>query len=74
MNAHLKHEKMNVLDQLLREYMDVFAKTYLNLKGIPPKLATSIPPTHPIYWMNPNYATINKQDIDKLLAIGLSNP
>jgi hypothetical protein len=74
MNAHLKHEKMNVLYQLLREYMDVCAKAYLNLKGIPAKLATSIPPTHPIYWMNHGYATTNKQDIDKLLAIGLSNP
>jgi hypothetical protein len=42
----------------------------MNLKGISPKLATSIPPTHPIYWMNLNYATTIKQDIDKLLAIG----
>jgi hypothetical protein len=44
------------------------------LKGIHPELAqhkielnTSIPPTHQVRY---NYATIIKQDIDKLLIIG----
>ncbi len=32
---------------------------------------TSIPPTHQTrYWLNPNYAIIVKQDIDKLLVTG----
>jgi hypothetical protein len=51
--------------------------TYKDLKGILPKLVqhiieldTSIPPTHqPRYKLNPNYATVIKQNIDKLLAI-----
>ncbi len=46
------------------------------MKGIPPEiiqhrieLNTSIPHVHQArYLLNPNYATIFKQDIDKLLA------
>ncbi len=35
------------------------------------ELDTIIPPIHQVrYWLNPNYATIIKQDIDKLLAVG----
>ncbi len=35
------------------------------------ELDTSIPPTHQArYILNPNYVTIVKHDIDKLLAIG----
>jgi hypothetical protein len=56
----------------------VFASIYKDLKGIPPELAqhiieldTSIPPAHQArYKLNPNYVTIVKHDIDKLLAIG----
>jgi hypothetical protein len=48
------------------------------LKGIPPnvvqhwiELDTLIPPAHQArYWLNPNYATIVKHDINKLLTIG----
>jgi len=51
------------------------------LKGIPHdvgqhwiELDTSIPPTHQArQWSNPNYATIVKQDIDKLLVAILLN-
>jgi len=61
---------------LLKEFEDVFAWTYKNLKGIPPKLAkhiikldTTIPLTHQArYRLNPNYAIAIKQNIDKLLA------
>jgi predicted transcriptional regulator len=46
----------------------VFAWTYKDLKGIPPKLVrhiieldTSMPPTHQVrYRLNPNYATTIK--------------
>jgi len=62
---------------LLKEFKYVFAWTYKDLKGIPPKLVehiieldTSIPPTHQTfrYILNPNYVTIVKQNINKLLA------
>jgi hypothetical protein len=52
-NAQLAHENMNLLKKLLMEYKDVFAWTYKDLKGIPPKLTqdciemdTSIPLAH----------------------------
>jgi hypothetical protein len=54
----------------------LFAWTYKDLKGIPPKLAqhkikldSLIPPAHQArYRLNLNYATTVKQNIDKLLA------
>ncbi len=65
-------------EQLLKEFKDVFVSTYKDLKGIPPKLAQHIielniiiPLAHQArYILNPNYATMVKQDIDKLLGIG----
>jgi hypothetical protein len=62
----------------LKEFKDVFAWTYRDLKGIPPKLAQYrieldiiIPHSyHAMYRSNPNYAIAIKQDIDKLLAVG----
>jgi hypothetical protein len=62
----------------LKEFKDIFARTYKNLKGIPPKLAQfkieldiSIPLTHHVrYKLNRNYVIIVKQDINKLLAAG----
>jgi len=52
--------------------------TYKDLEGTPPKIAqhhieldTLIPLVHQIrYKLNPNYATIVKHDIDKLLVVG----
>jgi hypothetical protein len=63
---------------MLKEFKDVFAWTYKDLKGIPPELAqhkielyTTIPPTHQArYKLNPNYVTSFKQNINKLLATG----
>jgi hypothetical protein len=62
----------------LKEFKDVFAWTYKNLKGIPPKLTQHkieldiiIPLAHQArYKLNPNYVIVVKQDIDKLLATG----
>jgi hypothetical protein len=62
----------------LREFKDVFAWTYKNLKGIPLELTqhriemdTTIPLAHQArYRLNPNYARIIKQDIKKMLTIG----
>jgi hypothetical protein len=61
----------------LKEFKDVFAWTYKDLKTIPPELAqhkielnTIIPLAHQTrYRLNPNYAIVIKQDINKLLAI-----
>ncbi len=66
------------MEQLLKEFKDVFAWTYKDLKGIPLELAqhrieldTIIPLAHhAIYRLNPNYVIITKQKINKLLAIG----
>jgi hypothetical protein len=66
------------VEQLLKEFKDVFAWTYKNLKGIPQELAqhkieldTIIPLSHQAkYRWNPNYVTTVKQDIDKLLTPG----
>ncbi len=65
------------LIELLKEFKDVFASTYKDLKGIPPKIAQYRidPLAHQArYRLNPNYATIVKQDIDKLPAIGFIKP
>ncbi len=64
------------VEHLLNEFKEVFAWTYKDLKGITPKLAqhkiklsTTIPLTHQAkYRLNPNYALVIKQNIDKLLA------
>jgi len=76
-NAQLETCKVLEVDQLLKEFKDVFAWTYKYLKGIPLELAqdkieldTTISPAHQVtYKLNPNYAIAVKQDIDKLLTI-----
>ncbi len=63
---------------LFKEFKDVFAWTYKDLKGIPPKLFqhiieldTSIPPAHQTkYKLNPNFVAHVKHDIDKLFGGG----
>ncbi len=54
-NAHLIKEKTKELHILLKEFKDVFAWIYKDLKGIPPKLTqhiieldTSIPLAHQV--------------------------
>ncbi len=53
MNVQLIEKNLNSLKKFLLEYKDLFAWTYKDLKGIPPKLAqhrieldTSIPLAH----------------------------
>ncbi len=61
---------------MLKEFKDVFAWTYKDLKGIPLELTQhkieldiTIPLTHQVkYRLNPNYVTIVKQNIDMLLT------
>jgi len=38
-NARLETNKMMEVEQMLKEFKNVFAWTYKNLKGIPPELA-----------------------------------
>ncbi len=67
---------------LLKDFKDVFAWTYTDLKSTPPKLAqhiieldTSIPLTHQVRdRLNPNYVATIKHDIDKLLVVGFIQP
>jgi hypothetical protein len=81
-NAQLTKEKIEDLQTLLKEFKDVFAWTYKDMKGIPPKLVqhiielgTSTPPTHQAsYILNPNYVVIVKHDIYKLLATRFIKP
>ncbi len=63
------------MEQLLKEFKDVFAWTYKDLKGIPLELAqhkikldiTILSAHQAKYRLNPNYVTVVKQNIDKLL-------
>jgi hypothetical protein len=81
-NSNLKPKKVLELEELLREYKDVFAWTYTDLRGISLELAQdrieldiTIPLAHHAkYRLNPNYATVIKQDIDKLLASSFIQP
>ncbi len=67
-------EKIEELQMLFKEFKDVFAWTYKDLKGVVSKLVqhkielnTSIPPTHQTrYRLNPNYIIVINYDIDKL--------
>ncbi len=77
LNVNLDYSIANVIEQLLKEYEDIFAWTYKDLKNIPPhqvhnwiELDTNIPTSHQTrYWMNPNYVKAVKQYLDKLLAM-----
>jgi hypothetical protein len=81
-SVDLEHFVNYQLIELLKEFKDIFAYTYKDLKGIPPhivqhriELDTSIPPTHQArYRLNPNYATILQEDIDKLFAASFIKP
>ncbi len=62
-NAQLETCKVLEVEQMLKEFKDVFVWTFKDLKGIPLELAHHkieldiiIPPTHQtMYRLNPNY-------------------
>jgi len=78
LNANLDSSMVNVTKQLLKDYNDVFAWMYKDLKGIPShlmqhqiELDTNILASHQAqYQMNPNYVVVVKHDLDKLLVVG----
>ncbi len=67
-NSQLTKEKTKKLQMLFKEFKDVFAWTYKDLKGIPPELVqhiiecdASIPSTHQArYILNLNYVEVVK--------------
>ncbi len=67
-NASLESIITKQLIELLKEFKDIFAWTYKDMKSIPLEIAQhriepdiTIPPTHQTrYRLNPNYATIVK--------------
>jgi hypothetical protein len=67
-SAHLDKRHAVEVEQLLWEFKDVFARSYKDLKGIPPSLEEhrieldkDVPTAHQAkYKMNPNYASIVK--------------
>ncbi len=72
-NVDLDSQTSQNVEQLFKEYKDIFAWTYKDLKGIPPHIAQyqieldNIPQAHQVrYKMNPNYVTMVKHDLDKL--------
>ncbi len=77
-NAKLDESIATSIKAIFHEYKDIFAWNYTILKGIPPNIAqhyiefnTTIPPTHRArYKLNPNYATIVKHELNKLLSVG----
>jgi hypothetical protein len=77
-NFTLEPMVIEQLMELVKEFKDVFAWTYKDLTCIPLEnaqhnieLDTIIPLVHQTkYQLNPNYAAIIKQNIDKLLVAG----
>ena len=82
MNANLNPQLTTDATSLFKEYRDVFAFSYEDLRGIPEHIAThrieldtAISPCHQArYCMNPNYAKAVKEDLEKLLKAGFIEP
>jgi hypothetical protein len=78
LDTDFKEQLMNVL----REYKDVFAWSYEDMKGLNPEFyhykinlaKDAIPVEQRRYRLNPNYAVKVKEEIDKLLRVGFIRP
>ena len=78
LNANLNPQLTTDAISLFQEYRDVSAFSYEDLRGIPEHIAThrieldtAISPCHQArYRMNPNYANVVKEDLEKLLKAG----
>lgn len=81
-SAHMDEQHVIEIKQLLWEFKNVFVWSYKDLKEIPPSLTEhkiELEKDNPEayqagYRMNPNYANIVKQDIDKLLEASFIAP
>ena len=75
----LSNEEQIEYRTLLKEFLDVFAWTPLDLKGIPPELGQYhidlmdgfVPIKQRQYRLNPKYSLMVKEEIDRLLEAGL---
>ena len=82
LNANLNPQLTTDATSLFREYRDVFAFSYEDLRGIPEHIAThrieldtAISSCHQAWYrMNPNYAKAVKEDLEKLLKAGFIEP
>ncbi|MCO5602784.1 hypothetical protein L7F22_056922 [Adiantum nelumboides] len=71
-----------VLKELLKEFKDIFAWTYHDMKGIPPSvvqhtipmISTAKPVQQRPYPMNPKYAKIVQEELEKLIECGFIYP
>ena len=67
---------------LLREFKDIFAWQYTDMKGVDPRFCQhrinlkkdAVPVVQRRYRMNPNFAKQVKEEIDKLLKVGFIYP
>ena len=77
LGSHLTNEEVEQYKQLLLEFIDVFAWSYTNLKGMPPEIVQHTIPlfsdTKPIrklqHRMNPRMQLIVKAELERLLQI-----
>ena len=75
-------ENKTAMITLLKEFRDVFAWSYEDMRGLDPQLyqhqihlsKDTKPVVQRRYRMNPNYATKVKEEIDKLLRVGFIRP
>ncbi|MCO5554465.1 hypothetical protein L7F22_007994 [Adiantum nelumboides] len=71
-----------VLKELLKEFKDIFAWTYHDMKGVPPSvvqhtipmISTAKPVQQRPYPMNPKYAKIVQEELEKLIQCGFIYP
>ncbi|MCO5609287.1 hypothetical protein L7F22_063513 [Adiantum nelumboides] len=71
-----------VLKELLKELKDIFAWTYHDMKGVPPLMvqhtiplsSTAKPMQQRPYPMNPKYAKIVQEELEKLIKCGVIYP
>ncbi|MCO5569648.1 hypothetical protein L7F22_023364 [Adiantum nelumboides] len=71
-----------VLKELLKEFKDVFAWTYHDMKGVPPSvvqhtipmISNAKPLQQKPYPMNPKYAKIVQEELEKLIECGFIYP
>jgi hypothetical protein len=82
LNANLSPSLRHTAESLFKEFIDIFAFSYKDLRGIPEHIAThridldpTISPSHQArYRMNPNYAKAVKDDLERLLTAGFIMP
>ncbi|MCO5599275.1 hypothetical protein L7F22_053376 [Adiantum nelumboides] len=71
-----------VLKELLKEFKDIFAWTYHDMKGVPPSMvqhtipmiSTAKPVQQRPYPMNPKYTKIIQEELEKLIECGFIYP